>query len=62
MSFPQDEQIQGNGLVHEGPISTKLGLKGIPAMAEELQVARDLFILEYTGGNFTFLPYLLQVR
>ncbi len=51
MSFPQDEQIQGNGLVHEGPISTKLGLKGIPAMAEELQVARDLFILEYTGGK-----------
>ncbi|MGI9551970.1 MAG: dihydroorotase, partial [Aurantibacter sp.] len=41
----------GKGQVHEGPISTKLGLKGIPALAEELQIARDLFILEYTGGK-----------
>ncbi|WP_222984079.1 dihydroorotase [Flagellimonas meishanensis] len=51
MSFPQDNQIKGHGMVHEGPMSTQLGLKGIPAMAEELQVARDLFILEYTGGK-----------
>ena len=51
MSFPQEEQIRGNGSVHEGTISTSLGLKGIPSMAEELQIARDLFILEYTGGK-----------
>ncbi|NAY91056.1 dihydroorotase [Muricauda sp. JGD-17] len=51
MSYPQDKHLKGRGIVHEGPISTKLGLKGIPAMAEELQVARDLFILEYTGGK-----------
>jgi len=31
--------------------STKLGLKGIPALAEEMQIVRDLFILEYTGGK-----------
>ncbi|MEX0361424.1 MAG: dihydroorotase family protein, partial [Allomuricauda sp.] len=51
MSFPQDGQIKGKGLVHEGEISTTLGLKGIPALAEELQISRDLFILEYTGGK-----------
>ncbi|WP_375324369.1 dihydroorotase family protein [Flagellimonas sp. GZD32] len=50
-SFPQDGSIKGNGVAHEGEVSTILGLKGIPALAEELQIARDLFILEYTGGK-----------
>jgi dihydroorotase len=50
-SFPQDGNIKGNGVAHEGEMSTKLGLKGIPALSEELQIARDLFILEYTGGK-----------
>jgi len=50
-SFPQDGNIKGNGVAHEGEVSTKLGLKGIPALSEELQIARDLFILEYTGGK-----------
>jgi len=50
-SFPMDMQIAGKGIVNEGPNATRLGLKGIPALAEELQIARDLFILEYTGGK-----------
>lgn len=50
-SFPLDTKIAGKGIVNEGSVSTSLGLKGIPALAEELQVARDLFILEYTGGK-----------
>jgi len=50
-SFPLDKNIAGKGQVNEGPVSTKLGLKGIPALAEELQITRDLFILEYTGGK-----------
>ncbi|MBL4724176.1 MAG: dihydroorotase [Lutibacter sp.] len=51
MSFPQDNSIAGKGLVNEEKNSTKLGLSGIPSLAEEMQIARDLFILEYTGGK-----------
>ncbi|WP_435139746.1 dihydroorotase [Formosa sp. A9] len=50
-SFPNDNKIAGKGVMNEHVTSTTLGLKGIPALAEELQVARDLFILEYTGGK-----------
>lgn len=51
IAFSQDEKIKGNGVVHEGIVSTRLGLKGIPTLAEELSVARNLFLLEYTGGK-----------
>ncbi|MFK5957753.1 MAG: dihydroorotase [Lutibacter sp.] len=51
LSFPQDNSIAGKGLVNENINSTKLGLRGNPTLAEELQIARDLFILEYTGGK-----------
>ncbi|WP_179344843.1 dihydroorotase [Winogradskyella ursingii] len=50
-SFPQESKISGMGVVNEHVNSTKLGLKGNPALAEELQVARDLFLLEYTEGK-----------
>lgn len=51
MAFSCDAQIKGKGVVHEGITSTKLGLKGIPSLAEEIMVARNLFLLEYTGGK-----------
>jgi len=50
-SFPQDNTISGKGVMNENITSTKIGLKGIPNLTEELQVARDLFLLEYTGGK-----------
>jgi dihydroorotase len=51
INFPKNNSIAAEGLANEGNNSTKLGLKGIPALAEHLQIARDLFLLEYTGGK-----------
>ncbi|WP_298224900.1 dihydroorotase [Flavobacterium sp.] len=51
IAYSQDNDIKGQGVVNEGVVSTRLGLKGIPALAEEIQVARNLFLLEYTGGK-----------
>ena len=51
IAYCQDSDIKGNGVANEGIVSTRLGLKGIPNLAEELMVARNLFLLEYTGGK-----------
>lgn len=51
LSFPKNNSIAGEGIANEGVNSTKLGFKGIPALAEQLQISRDLFLLEYTGGK-----------
>ena len=51
IAFAQDANIKGNGIANEGVVSTRLGMKGIPNLAEELQIARNLFLLEYTGGK-----------
>lgn len=51
ISFPNDTKIMGKGVVNEHIEATRLGLKGIPALAEELMVARDLAVLEYAGGK-----------
>lgn len=50
-SMPLDRSVARNGVVNEEVNSTRLGLKGIPALAEELQITRDLYLLEYTGGK-----------
>lgn len=50
-SFPLETKISGKGIVNEEFTSTSLGLKGSPNLAESLQVARDLFLLEYAGGK-----------
>ena len=51
IAFSQESSIKGKGVANEGSEATKLGLKGIPTLAEEIQIARNLFLLEYTGGK-----------
>ncbi len=48
---PYHKSIASGGQMHEGLMSTSLGLKGIPSLAEELMVQRDLSLLEYAGGR-----------
>ncbi|NNM22783.1 MAG: dihydroorotase [Flavobacteriaceae bacterium] len=50
-SFPFESRVAFKGVVNEEENSTRLGLKGIPALSEEIQIVRDLYILEYTGGK-----------
>jgi dihydroorotase len=54
MSYPEDTAIAGKAKVHEGVVSTMLGMKGIPSLAEELMIARDLYLAEYTDSRIHF--------
>ena len=47
----EDVSLAHGGAMHEGIVSTRLGLKGIPSAAEEIQVARDCILAELTGGH-----------
>jgi len=47
----EDKALTDGGQMNEGIISTKLGLRGIPAAAEEIIVARDLALAQLTGGR-----------
>ena len=47
----EDPTLAGNGVMHEGFMSSKLGMPGIPSIAEELIVARDIMLAQYTGGK-----------
>jgi dihydroorotase len=51
MNQANDSNISANGKMNEGITSTTLGLKGIPALAEEVMLARDIELAEYTGGK-----------
>jgi dihydroorotase len=47
----EDKALSNNGIINEGQMSAKLGLKGIPAAAEEVMVARDLILAKLTKAR-----------
>jgi len=47
----EDTPLAHGGCMHEGDVSARLGLKGIPGVAESIQVARDVDLAEFTGGH-----------
>ncbi|HOU78377.1 MAG TPA: dihydroorotase [Syntrophales bacterium] len=50
LSHCEDLSLSAAGAIHEGLAATELGLPGIPGIAEEIMVARDLLLAEYTGA------------
>ncbi|WKV13956.1 dihydroorotase [Marivirga harenae] len=54
INFPQDHKLALFGQMNEGKVSTGLGLKGIPHLAEEIVIQRDLELLRYAGGKLHF--------
>ena len=51
IAFSEDKNLKSAGVVNEGIVSTQLGLKGIATIAEEIELERNLSLLEYTGGK-----------
>lgn len=51
---PEDRHLRDNGCAHEGPVSSSLGLPGIPEAAESVAVARDLALAAHTGCTIHF--------
>lgn len=51
---PEDPWLAAGGLVHEGPVGSRLGLAGIPATAETVALARDLLLAGQVGGRVHF--------
>jgi len=54
IQVPDDPNFSGHGLMNEGIVSTRLGLPGKPAVAEELVISRDIELAKYTGGKLHF--------
>jgi dihydroorotase len=54
IQVPEDKTISAHGLMNESVVSTRLGLPGKPAIAEELMIQRDLELLRYTGSKIHF--------
>jgi dihydroorotase len=51
ISHCEDTSLAAHGVMHEGRVSTELGLQGVPAQAEDIMVARDIALAELTGGR-----------
>jgi dihydroorotase len=47
----EDQSLKGDGVAHEGPVASSLGLKGIPGVAEAITAGRDILLAEMTGGH-----------
>jgi dihydroorotase len=47
----EDRNLAEGGMMHEGAVSLRIGLKGIPSIAEETIVSRDILLAEYTSGR-----------
>jgi dihydroorotase len=47
----EEPSLAAGGAMHEGVVSARLGLKGLPAAAEEIMVARDILLAQLTGGH-----------
>ena len=56
-SHPMNHEIAEYGMMHEGIISAKIGVKGIPTIAETIQISRDIQILSYTEGKL-HIPFI----
>lgn len=54
-THPEDRTLSRNGVMNEGVVSTRLGLKGIPKQAEEIGIARDIELAALTGGRLHVL-------
>lgn len=54
INIPQEKWLNMLGHMHEGHTSTILGLKGLPSVAEDIMIERDLKVLEYAGGRIHF--------
>ncbi len=54
IQLPDDKSINAHGLMHEGIVSTQIGLPGKPAMAEEIIVARDIKLARYAESKIHF--------
>ena len=52
LGHEEDSNLSKNRHMHEGFYSTKLGIAGIPAISEEIFIARDIMLTAYTGGKF----------
>jgi dihydroorotase len=51
ISHSEDKNLSDDGVMHEGLVSTRLGLLGVPAVAEEIMVSRELLLAEATGAR-----------